>query len=1018
MIKALSDLVIILLKRISIDTLLKEDVYSSNLDAERLEGVIIPYMKNYSDTEIRHLLAGMEEFLRQDNHHISKNRNNKVKLDIFNAIFRLAEAMLVEQDNEILCKYSGLLRWRRLVMQVSEETFVAAFIAQKDVKAGTNRKRFTYKTVVSHNNVQLKAILSEGMSENHFHLLGSAPYFHLSWIQLMNFVNDKVILQRMRELEKRRRNVNVMYNESYRELSLEDRIRQAFLIRFYLSSKLIGMRLKFADYHVDVKYSHFDFGGFKDALKYKIDCNALKEFWQEKQLTIFDIIEEVWDDITCQRFYSNFRELHELMRQLDGIYAKMPTDIKRDGSSVTIIHLLEYFLKYSENVSLAVCEPFMDKSQFEHLWQEKTLEYVKYLLCNPDMLQLDVTDIQHMIYAMKGANRFLDRDYAFLLSNYEWNEDQVQYVELWGERNFLYQCFYRICKEGCLFSAYESNLFHAYLNVKENIRSELIQANEYVGFENFQIIQDRKDYFLPDRQFIKDMARMAVSDTIKTQPIISLEARIKPAKSAKSNCELIRFYDNAIDCNKEIRDRFFYVFHFIKSKEQDSETRSKLQCRSYGKRRDNAKYANAIVRFRELYPQTASRVLGIDAASQEIGCRPEVFAPVFRMLKAHTHAYGIESAKKLVPQLRVSYHVGEDFLDITDGMRAISEAILFLGLDCGDRLGHALALGINVEEWYASKNFHLSVPMHDYLDNVVWLYHMLEQYDIPDSDSFRSLLLSEFSTTFKKIYGSSINQKTMEGILAKVKNKYGSVKGIDSEYYLYNVDQITFDFDIHTYYNAWKLRGDEPELYKEGFFDKRGGNGLGYITHEVNQDFPLDYKLRYVPEVAYLYYLYHYSPDVKKIGKRDFDYVVTPQIAKIITLIQKALQKEIAQRGIGIETNPSSNYMIGTFKYYAKHPIVNFYNYGLVADGEKVNTCPQISCSINTDDQGVFSASLENEYALMARALEKEVDADGNKIYNKTMIYEWIDNIRKNGNRQSFKSALNISTNNFGADVF
>ena len=33
--------------------------------------------------------------------------------------------------------------------------------------------------------------------------------------------------------------------------------------------------------------------------------------------------------------------------------------------------------------------------------------------------------------------------------------------------------------------------------------------------------------------------------------------------------------------------------------------------------------------------------------------------------------------------------------------------------------------------------------------------------------------------------------------------------------------------------------------------------------------------------------------------------------------------------------------------------------------------------SINTDDQGVFDIKLENEYALIARALEKQVDKNG-----------------------------------------
>ena len=64
--------------------------------------------------------------------------------------------------------------------------------------------------------------------------------------------------------------------------------------------------------------------------------------------------------------------------------------------------------------------------------------------------------------------------------------------------------------------------------------------------------------------------------------------------------------------------------------------------------------------------------------------------------------------------------------------------------------------------------------------------------------------------------------------------------------------------------------------------------------------------------------------------------------------------------------------------------------------------CPQIPVSINTDDQGVFSTYIENEYALMALALEKAVDKDGKRMYNRTMVYHWLDRIRTMGIEQSF----------------
>lgn len=118
--------------------------------------------------------------------------------------------------------------------------------------------------------------------------------------------------------------------------------------------------------------------------------------------------------------------------------------------------------------------------------------------------------------------------------------------------------------------------------------------------------------------------------------------------------------------------------------------------------------------------------------------------------------------------------------------------------------------------------------------------------------------------------------------------------------------------------------------------------------------------------------------------------------------LQNALQKRIATCGIAIETNPSSNFLIGTFRKYEKHPIIRFYNKGLVHDPKKLAECSQIPVSVNTDDQGVFNTSLENEYALLACAIESLTDSQGKPLYNKYDIYDWLDRIRRMGNEQSF----------------
>ena len=134
---------------------------------------------------------------------------------------------------------------------------------------------------------------------------------------------------------------------------------------------------------------------------------------------------------------------------------------------------------------------------------------------------------------------------------------------------------------------------------------------------------------------------------------------------------------------------------------------------------------------------------------------------------------------------------------------------------------------------------------------------------------------------------------------------------------------------------------------------------------------------------------------LEKKGKKEVDC----KYAELIFQVQNNMIRKFVDEGIAIETNPSSNYLIGTIKKYDEHPIFRFNSRKL----KQVEPNMQLSVSINTDDQGVFDTLLENEYALMALALKKKKDKDNHKIYDIEDIYEWIDYVRKMGIEQSFK---------------
>lgn len=121
---------------------------------------------------------------------------------------------------------------------------------------------------------------------------------------------------------------------------------------------------------------------------------------------------------------------------------------------------------------------------------------------------------------------------------------------------------------------------------------------------------------------------------------------------------------------------------------------------------------------------------------------------------------------------------------------------------------------------------------------------------------------------------------------------------------------------------------------------------------------------------------------------------------KLLEAIQEQLLQEIESKRISIECNPTSNYKIGEMLNYDEHPILKFYNSGLNTPYNKHD----IAVSINTDDQGVFSTSLEREYSLIALAIERH-QTEGFKNSPRQII-DWLHKIRQMSVEQQFDNDI------------
>lgn len=830
-------------QKVSSKNILEGKLDYSNFSKEDFDALALGNMQYLSESETGEIYLYLSSIVGAG--------SGENGLNVFRALKELSKGLLLIRENEPICRYEKLLQWRELTRCTGEDLPICAFLAYRTERTGYYWQDFEWNTVIGHDNMQLNRIMQKGLSDNHFHLYGSAPTFKLIWIRLMNGLNNAFFLQSLQNIDRKKRVFRQNYTKKFQEESLEIMHFQAALIRL--------------------------------SLFYYITMQKRKE--AREAAKILENKERIQRILTDERL----------------------------------------LLLYANKIQIAIEQMRDMKALF---YDDKTMDYA------------------NLGYQAKSVNH-----------------------EFEGERALIYQMLLGKI-ENKLIPDFLMRWFYAYLAIQAKLREELVQVNQNVGFENFKEYNKRKSGFLFTDEDDRRMVQHAALGTLEPGNIRSLELRITPGKTAVKNRDIIRLYDSYIgEKAPEDLSNIYYVFHF--PKRQDRELKQKLPvtniCRHDAFRWELERIAENLISFRENAPKEAARVLGIDACSQEIGCRPEVFAPVFRRLAGHVVNASIFPSN--VRQWKITYHVGEDFMDFVDGLRAIDEAVLFFNMKNGDRLGHATALGLNVKKWYSKKRKNICLPLQDYLDNVVWLYEKLIAFHIKDCESLKGYLHSEYEKCFRVLYQEQMAREGQHSI------------GID------------------TYYEAWKLRGDHPKLYKKRRFSDADSM---FRRHWVNDFLDGGEENRKRNETALLMFYYHYSVVVRNRGKQAKSVVVPDAYIEGVCKIQKAMQQFIADRGIGIEANPSSNYFISTMDSYEEHPISSLYNLGLETEPEKIRACTQMHVSINTDDKGVFQTSLENEFALMGCALERATDEAGNKKYPKQMVYDWLDHIRENGRQQSF----------------
>ena len=946
----------------------------------------LDYFKRVIPHELNEIGRQVESTTKHDNFRYND------KINFYELVDLISSNLLQIKQGEIVYRYEHFQTWNYISGKIGTNLLVSNAYAFKDIIDDYFRKVFDWKSMIDHDNYRLNQVLERGLSDNHFHLLGSAPYFSLSWISLMNKVLlNKSQTRTLQELNKEIRNPRLDYLNHQKEDDFTILHLKAAAIRAYLYAFLTKQHIELGNTCVSIAW-------LLGLILEKADEKGVF-----KEIIFEDLSDVQMQDVITKLISEDGEEyikvtVPDLWKFLWELFPDIPIKVlveKHDlFSRRNISGISDYIEKYYAGIPIGEClYLFSDISQEEVYseWDRITQRELEHMLKDTKLLLKSRNNIQQIIDRFHLGDQV--KDYALNQIDYV-SSDRPIYA--CGERWLIYSMLkFRYVFQSIDYVKYEKhyNYFFAYLAMKERFRMELIQNNEKIGFENFQKYQNRKMWF-STVYTVGDFARIAVEESFALQSLKSLEVRVIPEKKWQDNVQLIRYYDAYIQKMKDM----YYVFHFPKLKDK-----TKWNGRLFSSLYRHEAYRNAlkqkafgITLMRENNPVCGERVKGIDACSSEDGCRPEVFSTVFRTLKSHI-VY-TPNGDKALEQLRVSYHVGEDNQDVLDGLRAIDEAIKFLNLDSEDRLGHATLLGIDVEKWYADRNHTILIRQQDYLDNIAWLYNKINKYHISNQDNLLEYLLNEFYVYFNRIYEIAFDQEYISDIV-KEREIFRSKKQSDKNLSM-NARKPVINFNIYNYYASWALRGDDPELYKNGYCQYRGIVADIWSENRINKK--KEIGKRDIPEAEILYHYYHYNNVVRMEGEKPIMVKIPKHMQKGIAAVQKQMQRKIAKRGIAIETNPSSNLMIAGLGSYTEHPILRFYNKGLSMDAELEWDCPQINVSINTDDQGVFVTSLKNEYTLMAGSLEFAEDSDGNRLYKKDKIYDWMELIRQMGNSQKF----------------
>jgi adenosine deaminase len=395
-----------------------------------------------------------------------------------------------------------------------------------------------------------------------------------------------------------------------------------------------------------------------------------------------------------------------------------------------------------------------------------------------------------------------------------------------------------------------------------------------------------------------------------------LEGRFAPKKTPTKTLDLLRRiigdfheFQRQIPTQKNVRTPLIpaptpmqlrLVAHFIKKKD----TRKKLikLCRHYHLRRDLDRQTGILIHLKRRRPDVGRYLCGADAAANELHAPPEVFAPIFRRLRrAGWHHF--------------TYHVGEDFHHLLSGIRAIHEAVEFLELSKGNRIGHATAIGIDPRLWLRRMPEKIVIARGEWLDNLVFAFPFLLKE--PRFAKHLHQLKQTIEEHARAIYG----KMDMTALVTATQwRRWDPLK-------VFHLEKRSECIDLHE-----RIEWDKPQQVID---PKSEAFRLLQIYHCVRDDRKYDEPIEV--ETGFL------PP-------------------KVLRYLQDEMIRTLNQKLVAIESMVTSNVRIAPYEDYREHHLFRWL-------GLTKHKGPKPTVLLASDDPGIFATNLRNEFAHVLKVL-------------------------------------------------